>query len=519
MPVFDFSNIPDPKGDPQCTYTVFYSEESEPTPERPLLLLDNHARQWKHHSCGMFTNPIRRTAFEFQEGDPAGQTDDNAPVKASGSASAGSSARALGTASADILQIDARFVSLLRWLGENHIRVRLSGANREDGYAVYKIREMAFGGGSKLSAEDGFLQFMITRLLASSAPVETEEEEEEEEGDSMKLTSLQSITDFMTCAGRTLPDNIRLWARRNLAVARSNEVSPEERRHAQRALSIMMNIQWKNNYFEAIDPQEARRILDEELYGMERVKQRIIETIIQINRTHTLPAYGLLLVGPAGTGKSQIAYAVARILKLPWTTLDMSSINDPEQLTGSSRVYANAKPGIIMEAFSMAGESNLVFIINELDKAAAGKGNGNPADVLLTLLDNLGFTDNYMECMVPTVGVYPIATANDKSQISAPLMSRFAVVDIPDYTDEEKKIIFSRFALPKVLRRIGLLEKECIVTPEALDVVVEKYRDTTGIRDLEQAAEHLAANALYQIEANHVKQVVFDAAMAHDLLM
>ena len=89
----------------------------------------------------------------------------------------------------------------------------------------------------------------------------------------------------MTCAGRTMPDNIRLWARRNLAVARSNEVSQEERRHAQRALSIMMNIQWKNNYFESIDPVEARRILDEELYGMEKVKQRIIETIIQINRT------------------------------------------------------------------------------------------------------------------------------------------------------------------------------------------------------------------------------------------
>ena len=93
-----------------------------------------------------------------------------------------------------------------------------------------------------------------------------------------------------------MPDNIRLWARRNLAVARSHEVSQEERRHAQRALSIMMNIQWKHNYFESIDPKEARRILDEELYGMERVKQRIIETIIQINRTHTLPAYGLLLV-------------------------------------------------------------------------------------------------------------------------------------------------------------------------------------------------------------------------------
>ncbi len=397
--------------------------------------------------------------------------------------------------------------------------MRLSGENKENGYAVYKIRETAFGGGTKLSAEDGFLQFMIERLLASSAPAEiVEDEDEEETGDEMKLTSIQSITDFMTCAGRTLPDNIRLWARRNLAVARSHEVSPEERRHAQRALSIMMNVQWKSNYFEAIDPQEARRILDEELYGMESVKQRIIETIIQINRTHTLPAYGLLLVGPAGTGKSQIAYAVARILKLPWTTLDMSSINDPEQLTGSSRIYANAKPGIIMEAFSAAGESNLVFIINELDKAASGKGNGNPADVLLTLLDNLGFTDNYMECMVPTVGVYPIATANDKSQISAPLMSRFAVIDIPDYTSEEKKIIFSKYVLPKVLKRMSLKAEECVVTEDGLDAIVELHKNTSGIRDLEQAAEHIAANALYQIEVDHLTGVTFNAEMVRELL-
>jgi len=103
----------------------------------------------------------------------------------------------------------------------------------------------------------------------------------------------------------------------------------------------------------------------------------------------------------------------------------------------------------------MSGESNLVFIINELDKANAGKGNGNPADVLLTLLDNLGFTDNYMECLV---------------------------------------------------------------TPEGLDAVIAKYADTTGIRDLEQAAEHIAANALYQIEVNGVKAVRFDGQMVRELL-
>lgn len=492
MPVFDFTHTPDEKKPAECTYTVFYSNEQHPTADNPLMVLERMEEGSCHHPVGLITNPIKKTAFEY-----TGQN---------------------GTVSANILKMDARFVGLFKWLGESHIKVRLTGENREEGYVVYKVREVGFGGGTKLSAEDGFLQFMIERLLASDAPADIEESDDEEDGDNMKLTSLQSIVDFMNCAGRTLPDNVRLWARRNLAVARSTEVTAEERRHAQRALSMMMNIQWKSNYFEAIDPKEARRILDEELYGMEPVKQRIIETIIQINRTHTLPAYGILLVGPAGTGKSQIAYAVARILRLPWTTLDMSSINDAEQLTGSSRIYANAKAGIIMEAFAMAESSNLVFIINELDKASSGKGNGNPADVLLTLLDNLGFTDNYIECRIPTVGVYPIATANDKENISAPLMSRFAVIDIPDYTFEEKKIIFSKFSLPKVLKRMSMKAEECVVTDEALDAIVRRYDNTTGIRDLEQAAEHLAAHALYEIEANHAKKVEYTVDMVKELL-
>ena len=140
------------------------------------------------------------------------------------------------SAYADILQIDARFVSLVRWLGENHINVRLSGENREEGYAVYKIRETAFGGGTKLSAEDGFLQFMMERLFASSAPAEEEQgEDEEEDGDDMKLTSLQSISDFMTCAGRTIrktsacgPEEIWRWPD-PMRCLRKREDMPRER--------------------------------------------------------------------------------------------------------------------------------------------------------------------------------------------------------------------------------------------------------------------------------------------------
>ncbi len=486
MPVFDFSKMPDRANEPVCTYEIFYSNVHEMTAEYPVIVIDNSRKEWDDTSIGIFTNPIKRTSFEFET--------------------------STGAWSADIKEIDARFVSLFQWLGENHIKVRLDGVNNSRGYCVYGISEVALGNDSKLSAEDGFLQYMIQRLMASNAPSEDELSDEElAECDAMKLTSIQSITDFINCAGRTLPENIRIWASRNLAVARSNEVTPAERRHAQRALSIMMNVQWKNNYFESIDPVEARRILDEELYGMESVKQRIIETIIQINRTHTLPAYGILLIGPAGTGKSQIAYAVARILKLPWTTLDMSSINDPEQLTGSSRIYSNAKPGIIMEAFSHAGASNLVFIINELDKANSGKGSANPSDVLLTLLDNLGFTDNYMECMIPTSGVYPIATANVKEDISAPLLSRFAVIELPDYTDDEKKIIFSQFALPKVIQKMGLRDNEIQITDDGLEEIISKQRGKSGIRDLEQIAEHVAANGLYRIETEGISQVTYGA--------
>ena len=118
-----------------------------------------------------------------------------------------------------------------------------------------------------------------------------------------------------------------------------------------------------------------------------------------------------------------------------------------------------------------------------------------------------------MECMIPTDGVYPIATANDKSKISAPIMSRFAVIEIPDYTPDEKKIIFTKYALPKILKRMGMSNDEISVTDDGLDAIVKLCSQTSGIRDVEQVAEHLAAHALYQIEVNHVTNVTFNAEM------
>ena len=123
----------------RCTYTMVYSDNDHASPENPILIIDNTKREWKHHSFGIFANPNKQTTFEFEEED--------------------------GTISADILKADARFVSLLKWLGEHHIHIQLSGKNTAQGYAVYKIQEISFGGRTKLSAEDGFLQFMIERLF------------------------------------------------------------------------------------------------------------------------------------------------------------------------------------------------------------------------------------------------------------------------------------------------------------------------------------------------------------------
>ena len=479
--------------DPDEVYRIFPPQSRTDLGHTVFLILDiPEGVEVPHRIAGGFTNPERRLAFEYYDG---GERYHMSRLDMSGA--------------------DIRFRKMFSWLGEHHISVRLSGTVAGQSFLVYRIKAVAppMDGGSLQEIEDSLLQYMIERIRTSilQAP-------EEEIPEQMTMSDLPDIINFMACCGDTLPANIRQWAKKNIITAGMEGGNADEKRHAKRALSMMLQVRWRSSYFDPIDPVEARRILDEELYGLEKVKQRVIETIIQINRTHTLPSYGLLLAGPAGTGKSQIAYAVARILKIPSAVFDMSTVRDPEALTGTPRIYTNARPGRIMEAFSLTGSSNIVFVINELDKANHEGQNGNPADTLLTLLDNLGFTDNYMECQIPTGGVYPIATANNKDQISDPLITRFAVIDIPDYTAEEKKIIFRDYSLPKVLRRMGMRPDECRITPDGVDAIIDLYRERPGCRDLEQAAEHLAGHALYEIETQKITEVEFGAERVRALL-
>lgn len=414
----------------------------------------------------------------------------------------------------DVTGLDVRYKKLLEFFSTSHAALRITGRVMSFGFAVSKIR-----GGESMESDSlkpvsaNLIRTMVERLRNSQIVTQNPDNDR-----ITPITRIPELRDYVSSMEDTLPENIRDWAYSTLRLLDDDTIGADEKRHAQHALSLMMSVQWKTSHFEPVDPHEARRILDEELYGLEEVKQRVIETIIQINRTHTLPFYGLLLVGPAGTGKSQIAYAVAKILRMPWAVLDMSTVTDPNALTGSSRIYVNARTGRIMDAFVKAGTSNVVFVINELDKADSNTSNGNSADSLLTLFDNLGFTDNYMECAIPTNGVYPIATANDITKISGPLQSRFAVIEIPDYTPKEKKIIFRDYSMPKILKHLGMKPEECSLTDTAIDRIIEHFHNAPGCRDLEQAAEHLAAHALYEIEATGKKTIRFNEGQVTRIL-
>ena len=536
---------------------ILYQDCHVFSPEQPMLVLEDEDGNLPPRMTGSLTNPARGKRFEYWT-QP--EEEDEDPK----------------LCFVHVKSVDRRLVRLLKWAGEQHISLELGGEHQGDGYAVWRMRAgLKTEIGSRV-IDNELLQLMINRMAATimkppanarpgrypardmqgmaagqaalpGQPMSGQgaydhpggmagedgsqgfgqqdnldselERENQQQKQPLLLNDMESIEQFVTCAGESLPQNIRSWANHNIALVKSDSISTEEKRHAQRALSLMLHVQWDDPSFPAIDAKRAAKILDDQLYGLKKVKQRVMETIIQINRTHTLPAYGLLLNGPAGIGKSQIAYAVAKIIGLPWTVLDMSTIHSAEGLTGTPRIYSNAKPGKIMNAFYQAGSSNLVFIINELDKAsdAAGSG-GNPADALLTLLDNLGFTDDYMECQIPTGGVYTIATSNDKEKISSPLLSRFAVIDIPDYTRDEKEIIFRDFVLPKILRRMQMKPEECQVTDKAVSTVVDYFSGTTGVRDLEQTAEHLAANALFRIETENIDKVVYNEEDVKQLL-
>lgn len=269
-------------------------------------------------------------------------------------------------------------------------------------------------------------------------------------------------------------------------------------------LDFMTSLDWKAPQFTPIDLDRAEQILDEDHYGLKKVKERIIQqlAVMALNRKQ----YGsiLLFVGAPGTGKTSIGQSIARALGREYVRISLGGIRDEAEIRGHRRTYIGAMPGRIMEGIKRSGVSNPVIVLDEVDKLAKDYG-GDPASALLEVLDpeqNSTFTDHYMNVPYDLSNVLFVCTANSLDTIPEPLLNRMEVINFSGYTAVEKYQIARRHLLPKALDAMGIKKNALKVTDEAIRRIIDEYTMESGVRDLKKLINTLCRTAAVQLVKN-----------------
>jgi ATP-dependent Lon protease len=331
-----------------------------------------------------------------------------------------------------------------------------------------------------------------------------------EEGGSSE--DMAQLGELITQAG--MPAEVETQARKELARLQRMPDASSEYSMLRTYLEWMTELPWAAPPASPIDLNEARRILEADHYGLERIKQRIIEylAVQKLNPQGRAPI--LCFVGPPGVGKTSLGQSIAHALGRPFVRVSLGGVHDEAEIRGHRRTYIGAMPGMIVQSLRKAGARHCVMMLDEIDKLSSS-AHGDPSSAMLEVLDpeqNATFRDNYLGVPFDLSRVVFVATANVMDQVPAPMRDRMEVIELPGYTQEEKLQIAQRYLVRRQREANGLLENQCELTQAALQALVAEYTREAGVRQLEREIGRVMRHVAVQIADDSSEQVRVDAA-------